>query len=285
MPRFRVPSLTVRNPSLVSAIRELVARDESLDGLLVSRGFYDQDGAFVLQGAMDHPGQTDRLRDQFDRLVAERGWRDRLPQGWRLGSFATVPIRPMLDYLAFVMPSDTTFDGIALRRAYYDPRGELVLSGTTTGSPAPNILASQFTDLLKARPDLDVRRALPDASRPLHVALKPIPADESILEPSLSRALQDIAAGSYISAIEILDGAIRNSPRDSTAWYLRAGCFLSLGDRARAERDIRRMMAQERFSSIPYRTRHQRLERLQGQFRIALEAFQAEIAALPESRP
>ena len=173
----------------------------------------------------------------------------------------------MLDRLAQLMPANPVFDGVTIDRAYYNEKSALVLSGRIVGRQDPPNLS---------RP---LKQALGGAAMSLAVVsvLTPEPRDPDLSSRAVTRALDLIEGGNTRAAVELLDAATLNDPRETAAWFLRAGCYLNLGSVALAERDMRRMRDLERRAPSLTRIRYQKLSRLQGGFRIALNELESRI--------
>jgi hypothetical protein len=83
------------------------------------------------------------------------------------------------------------------------------------------------------------------------------------------------------TALKALDAALLQNPDDSTAWFLRAFCYLILQDEVRMERDLRRMLEieEDRAGGGGTQTslRLQRIEPLQGEARRRLATSTAKV--------
>jgi hypothetical protein len=108
--------------------------------------------------------------------------------------------------------------------------------------------------------------------------LPPFTAKDSAGKPLLPKHVA-------LASIAYLDNSILHNPYDSTAWYLRALCYLSLGNERLAARDIRRMQEIETEQSDAKVLRMTKLELVQGKLRVLTNEFAAHVAVMDLSGP
>jgi hypothetical protein len=270
-----------KRASLVQYLRSQVPNDTTLDGIRIDRCTYDPDAAFVLNGLEDAPGQSRGLTPLLEQAQQGPAFRDHLAGGWRLGTFRTVPMRKMLRALSRAMPSDPTFDGVTLDRAYHDAANHLVLTGAVALFDFPGqderrkkVLNERRQErakkalaaLIDADPDWRLRVSYggPD------VVFKPVAADPELGERAFERAVEWYAHQRKADrAIVDLNTTLFNVPGDATAWYFRAVVELAVGDEAAARRDLRRVLgfANGRPPLVEQVIDYGRLELVQGRNR------------------
>ncbi len=258
--------------SLLAELRKLVTRDTTLDGLRVDHAAFDADNQLVLSGLQGYDGQSDRLIPLALRSAAVAWPNLPNPLAVRSGGFTTVPLGPLLDRLARLMPDYPEADGLMFTRAFYDVDQALVLVGRTAGgsNERPN-LVKEIKSVLAADSKLEIR-----------LSLTTQPRDPELAAHLVGRSVDALAEGS-ISCLgpDPLNQAIFLNPEDSTAWYVRAAYHLTLGDREQAARDMRRVRALEGFSPDRARIRRLRLTRFQGPLRASLGELEASVTPGP----
>jgi hypothetical protein len=237
--------LTPRPASLVAELRQLVARDPTLDGVRIDHGVFDAENAFVLSGCQDHDGQAESVLALVPN-AAERAWLNLpRPSVVRAGTFPLTPVRRLLDLLARKLPEFPEADGVILDRAFYNAAGTLVLGGRASGPTRERKeLKSLVTSLVgdEAGSKLGVE-----------LSLKPQAFDPYESSRIVDQRIKALIGGNLTDSDRAaLDEAIFLDPSNSTAWYLRAAYYLGTGNRELALRDLRRVRWVE--SRIPGRS-------------------------------
>ena len=161
--------LTPRPKSLLTELRKLVARDTTLDGVLVKSVSFDEENNLVLSGRQDHEGQAKGAVD-FVEKAAALAWKGLAPpKATRVGSFAV--------FFAQIVPQEPSSalqyykesDGVSRHAAYYDERSRLVLAGRVSkpradyGSLEGRIksLISDDADIKLAALSLETQKSTP----------------------------------------------------------------------------------------------------------------------------
>lgn len=302
-----VPGLQTQ-ASLAKFLREQVLSplEPGWDGVYIERGIYAQDGTYVLRGLVDNDGQKRALDLILKELGTQPEWLPALPKGGTAQNMVTLPVQPMLDAIAELMPEYTAFDRLRLDRAYYTGK-TLVLAGFTTADDknAKDKAEKLLTRLLGHHPlwkvrlgkglTLNVEAMVPDdriATLAIGKAVQLLQdhLPETIETPPQQRyqwqswgcawVLVSVPAKSQpkstpaVPPAWVLDKvaehvsvALLHAPDNSTAWFLRGAVTLAKGNQAIAGRDLRRMMAVEWTSPYARAVRLEKLEHVQGEFR------------------
>ncbi len=239
---------------------------ERWDGVLITRGFYDSRGNFVLQGLVSQERQRHLIEVLLQELAPSE-WRPYLPNSWSLEGLRLLPIDPMLSRLRVVMPAYPELDGLTLQRAFHDVRGQLILRYSRIG-PLDRKAEATLKTLLDSHPEWKVRSA---AGVRLQLSGRAEPRDPRVLEETLLKAVQNLRYDRVDDALALISTAILHDTEDSTAWYVRALCYLLKGEQEQAERDLRRTVLLEkegvRYPGPRANLRLERLELLQTKTR------------------
>lgn len=260
--------LTPRPKSLLTELRKMVAREQSLDGVLVKSVYFDDENRLVLSGRQDHEGQAAGAVALASKAAAV-AWKGLPgPDAARAGSFAVFPLSSLLKSLSTKLQSYRESDGVLFSRAYYDERAELVLAGRISKARRDySALEHRIQSLIGD--DADIKLA------PLSLEPQAVDAEETAR--ILGRGVEALAGGNLTNfALEELDEAIFLDPSDSTAWYLRGAYYHLRADQALAKRDLGRAYTLEKTSPSKRRDRSHMLERFQGQLRMTLETLMEE---------
>jgi hypothetical protein len=241
-------------------------KEERWDGVLLTRGFYTTDGDYVLRGLLGDVAQRSHL-DVLLQQLSSTEWRAHLPNGWSLEGLRLMSMVEMLDRLRVVMPAYADFDGVTLQRGFHDQQGRLILRVGVV-NVLPRDAEVTFKKLLDAHPEWKARSA---AGVRVQVTGPPLTQDLRVVEESILKAVQELKFLRIEPAIQLTTTAILHEPEDSTAWYLRALCYLLRGDTEQADRDLRRTVQLERegvrYPGPRAALRLERLELLQSKYR------------------
>jgi hypothetical protein len=260
-----VVELTPRPKSLLTELRKLVARETSLDGVLVKSVSFDEENRLVLSGRQDHGGQALGAVSLVEKAAAA-AWKGLPPpKAARAGTFAIFPLDTLLKSVSSKLQSYREADGVLLNRAYFNERSELVLAGRIS-SPRRDLRALEHRIESLIGDDPDIKLA------PLSLAPEAVDAEETA--KILGRGVESLAAGNLANfALDELDLAIFLGPSDSIAWYLRGAYYYVKADEALAKRDLGRAHTLEKLNPSQRRDRARMLERFQGQLRTTIEAL------------
>jgi hypothetical protein len=257
-----VIQLTSRPKSLMVELRKLVASDPTLDGVRVDHGRFDQDNCFVLSGLQDRDGQAERLV-ALTRAAAAAAWPNLPPPAAaRAGPFQNFSLRELLSNLSRNLPRFPEADRVVLDRAYWDADAALMLAGRTTAPVGDHQeLERVIRALIRAESSLIVR-----------LSLTPQRADRDVVDRIVVRGVAALAGGNIARmALDELNQAILFDPTESTAWYLRAAYYDSVGDRELARRDFRRVHEVEAMVKSRFVNRNIWLTPFQGALRARLD--------------
>ena len=285
--------------------------DKAHYGILIDRGIYGDSGTLIINGLYATTKQKKAIEEKLKELSEDPIYELQLSKGWNVAQFKEVPIQPMLDGLKVVMPAYPELDRLILDRAFHDKDKTFVLGGEVFGAANPD--ASALLKKLLGDHDfwkvriygedgdfglkLDVktkqvnakasraavrrcleliRKSLPDRKRCYCKDNLPILTPPYILP---KQKLPLIDGKVCKTCLEYLDGALLHTPENSTAWFLRALCHISLGQEELAKRDLRRMVRLEEQNPIAKDLRLLELEHIQGSLRILLADFARHISA------
>ena len=293
-----------------------LAPPRSWDGMVLRRGYYTPEGKFALEGLCDSDEQRNALGRLLRGLAPDAPYREALAQEFGLSAIREMPLEPMLRRLRILLPAYEVFDGLTLDSACHDVENRLVLRffvvGEGPGRAAQQELRAQLAGDRRWRlrvdeqwlrvHELDQR---PEAPGPLVLGvLKRQRRDEELAEKmvlesiaTLRRGIGDlkviycrgmtvVQAREYRQqrvdrALRMLDLALLHDPRENTAWYLRATCYLERNDTLLVSRDLRQLVIEESAEGEGKNRKRERLikcEHLQGDFRRRLDGMRKRIA-------
>ena len=257
---------SITRPSMLKFLRSQVSHDKSLDGVCLARGYYDVDGRFVLEAVLDRAEQIESVRELFKAPAEAEAWKPNLPNGLADVSAKTIPMAPLIARLHAAMPAYEEFDGIDVTSAFHDAENRLSFRGSIACGAidaerrirlATEKLNSLLAIVAEWKPRLELRLSLAE----LHVRV----TDREGARRELARAITKMIGGNFKSAVDDLNAAVLNDPKDSTTWFLRGICHRSLSaDSKEASRDFFRAALIESKEKDARKTRLGQIERIQG---------------------
>jgi hypothetical protein len=290
-----VPSLTAELRALVAAGRALPPKENPWFGVLLSRGYFDADDKYRLDGVVDNAGQNALLQKELEKRKADPKWADYFRPA--TGKDDVVPpklevisMRALLDRVQRVTPGYADFDGLRVENAYYDEALRLTFQAHSVGKVTPDMVG-KLADLIKADPTYKKRVAPSAATEPAKVRIQPLAgpayADDQVANFSLAygaKLLNEAGASkaARAKAKAWLDVATLHYPNESAVWYLSARYNLLDSDAPEKERnelvrrDLYRVVELEgplAFNGPAQRKRrYEAAKDFQGEARAELEA-------------
>src|SRR5262249_23217688 len=219
----------------------------------------------------DHAKHTAELKPFLDDEKAPFDRKRQLAKGWGEGRQTVIALRPMMVSLRENLPSLSEFDGFTLTRAHHDPKNQLVLTGSAIGDADPKEMAEIAERLLKTHPRWRLRtsfgvevklsdrkkadRELAEKLTYKALHLLQVNIGEAYIEPLSPSCIGFMSHAwpfdpklprvrptdlDYSQALEYLDAALLNDPKNVLAWYLRGYVLQTRGRSDLTLRDFRR---------------------------------------------
>lgn len=283
------PPFTARR-SLPLYMREQIALRPELDGLRLDRCYFDGGNVFILTGLASSPAQVDAVKTLVAKALELADFRESFPKGYRFDTFPTVPLQPLVRSFPQLLEADIVFGGVRVQRVYHSAARKVIVRGIST-TPLSAPVQQHLVNLLKSDPHARE-----------HLQQRTGTGMVTTVDPEFKFSVVgvDFAGGdrAYAQALTALvecanpqvaagylDGALFHAPTDATALYLRAICYLQLGDTLLAERDLRRLGVQVEMpvggGPLTNSVDPARLERIQGAARIQAANLLVKLAAAP----
>ncbi len=294
----------VHSPSLLTELRNEVARRCELDGTRLDRAYYDIHGVLNFKGLLGHAEHKARL----DKLVAlyeqNESWDAAFVAGFstanepRLRRFRVAAMDKLLTYVQESMPAYTELDGASVVRAYYAL--PLIASDDEQIGPLPLLLSlegrvadepqrdslqkivSQLTSNDKWAPYLQ-QPALPTLAEASQrgVDVNRMTKTQLVKDPYNAQRLFGEGYGlyrrtCYPQAIEQFDLAMAYDSSNVSSWYYRALCYIALQRNDLARRDVRRAVLLEQQGEMLQGFHFGALSSVQGRHRLCFERLRFE---------
>jgi tetratricopeptide (TPR) repeat protein len=261
-------------------LQTLISQDCRYDGIRVDRIYYDAMGQLQCIGLIDNPGQRELLQQLWADLSRDPRWAEQVVQQLGLDSMRPLPIAPMLQFIKEYLPVYETLDGATVVRVFHAPDGRLAFEGHAHSREQAIILGELIARILEESPTWSLRLSIPAeaAERIDTTGLIITPEKHNLLEAQrvLVLAWDLYFQKRYSEAIEQLELAMAYYPRYGATWYLRALCYIAIGRRDLARRDLRRVVAMESQGIIPKNLHYELLQKVQGPQRVTFEWLRTE---------
>jgi len=265
--------IAMTRPSMLKFLRSQISRDMSLEGVCLARGYYDVEGRFVLEAVLDRAEQVESVRALLKAAAEAKTWKANVPNGWAVDSPRTLPLAPLVACLRTAVPAYEALDGIDITSAFHDADNRLSFRGTifcnAIDAEARLLQATKKLESLLAnhadwKPRLGLGVTLVD--------LRIRPQDREMARLELARSIQQLVNRDFKSAIEHLNVALLNDPKDSTSWFLRGLSHQNLRLNSKeADRDLFRAAFIEGKVESARKSRFGRIEQIQGGLRNGAE--------------
>lgn len=275
--------ISMSRPSMLKFLRSQISQDKSLEGVCLARGYYDVEGRFVLEAVLDRAEQIESIRALLKAASEAETWKANVPNGWVADSPKTLPLAPLVACLRTAVPAYEALDGIDITSAFHDAENRLSFRGTIFCSAidaqarllqATKKLESVLATHADWKPRLGLGVSLVD--------LRIRPQDREMARLELARSIQQVVGRDFKSAIDHLNVALLNDPKDSTSWFLRGLCHRNLALTSKeADRDFFRAAFIEGKLESARKSRFGRMEQIQGGLRNGAEdvinAFRSQV--------
>jgi len=258
--------IVASGPSLLKFLRSQIAKDKSLEGVCLARGYYDVEGTFVVETVQDRAEQIEFIRALLKATAETDVWKTHLANGWVVDSPQTSPLSALVACLRTALPAYETLDGIDISSAFHDDENRLSFRGTIycNASEAKERLADAKLNLehvLAKHPGWKPRLRLGISLADLQIRAK----DRKIARRESNFALQQISVRDYKSAIDHLNVALLNDPMDSANWFLRGLCKRNLSaNPMEADQNFFRVAIIEGNHADLKKSRSVRIQQIQG---------------------
>jgi hypothetical protein len=295
---------------LTAELRRIMAADRNKPdaenpwyGVLIERGYFDDNDRYSIAGVVDNAGQNAKLLELLNQMKGDDKWkryfRDRDGKDdVKPPALEAIPMKEMIARLRRVMPAYQDFDGVRVESAYYDANLNLTFRTHAVGKVLPETVG-KLADLLVSDPKYTRRVVKPeqpaDPRRPrLPPKVRilrldgPAYADDQVASFSVGYGAKLLAkAGeskeARAKAKEWLDVALMHFPNEAAVWFLSAYYNFTNPDESAderqtlAKRDLYRMIDLEgplAFNGPAQRKRrYEAAKDLQGALRNDLEAL------------
>jgi len=265
--------ITMRRPSMLKFLRSQISQEKSLEGVCLARGYYDVEGRFVLEAVLDRAEQIESTRALLKAAAEADTWKANVPNGCVAEFPKTLPLAPLVACLRTAVPAYEALDGIDITSAFHDAENRLSFRGTifcnAIDAEARLLQATKrLESVLAIQADWKPRLGLGVSL----VELKIRPQDRGMARLELARSIQQIVGRDFKSAIDHLNVALLNDPKDSTSWFLRGLCHRNLTlESKEADRDFFRAAFIEGKLESARKSRFSRIEQIQGGLRNGAE--------------
>ncbi|MBN9119588.1 MAG: hypothetical protein J0I06_10605 [Planctomycetes bacterium] len=292
-------------PGLTAELRRIMAADQKTwYGVLIERGYFDDQDRYTLSGVVDRKEQNAELFKLLTRLKGEEKWKqyfrdqDGAEQAVQVPKLEPIPMDEMLERVKRVTLAYPDFDGVRIESAFYDANLYLTFKAHAVGRVTPEIVG-KLADLLVRDPRYTRRVVKPEQPtdpraprRPPQVRIMqmagPAHADDQVANFSLgfgAKLLANAKASKEdkAKARAWLDVALLHYPNESAVWFLDAYYHFINEDESEADRrelvkrDLYRMIDLEgplAFNGPAQRKRrYEAAKEFQGSARNDLEAL------------
>lgn len=245
-------------PGLTAELRRIMSTDQKLwYGVLIERGYFDDQDRYTLAGVVDRPEQNAELLKLLNQLKSQDKWKgyfrdqDGREQAVKAPALTPVPMDEMLGRVKRVMLAHPEFDGIRVESAFYDPNLYLTFKAHAVGRVTPDQVG-KLADLLVRDPKYGRRVVKPeqpaDPSAPrlppkvrIQQIAGPAYADDQLANFSLGYGAKLLAKAKEskedkAKARAWLDTALLHFPNESAVWFLDAYYNYTNGDESAADR-------------------------------------------------
>ncbi|MBM3982492.1 MAG: hypothetical protein FJ304_19925 [Planctomycetes bacterium] len=269
-------------PSLTAHLRKEMAGDQKKwNGVLIERGYFDEQNRYTVTGVVDAAGQNDELVKLIDGLKDDPKWADYFAPVPQKPALDVVPMSALLDRVKRVAPAYGAFDGVRIESARYDANVNLIFDAHIVGQ-IDRDAAPLLAKLIRENPTFK-RRAPADKQVRVVRGTGPSYSDDQVGDFSLAIGAKLLAkAGASQSdrdkAKTWLDVAVLHYPNEAAVWFLSAHYHFAVAkDEELARRDLYRVVALEgplAFNGPAQRKRrYDAAKDFQGQTRTELEAL------------
>jgi|GEM_PF-5536557 len=116
-------------PSALMELREIVARDQHLDGLRIDNAHYDGQGKLQIEVAQANDRQLKRLHDLLHSQAGLAHWTAWTTKGWEMSSQKSSNFGELRHTVMNALAMIPALDGVRVDRAYYDSDLRLKFEG------------------------------------------------------------------------------------------------------------------------------------------------------------
>lgn len=238
-----LPGLTDALRAMIAASRDLPQDQNPWFGVLLTRGYFDEQDRYQLIGVVDTAGQNLALLKQLEKMKSEPKWAGyfRDADGKELAlvppKLDVISMSGMVDRVKRVTPAYSDFDGVRIESAYYDEKLYLTFKAHAVGRVTPDVVG-KLANLLVNDPKYAARVVRPEQPAdptiprlPPKVRIQPLsgPAypDDQVANFSLaygSKLLSEAgdSKAAKAKAKQWLDVAMLHYPNESAVWFLSA---------------------------------------------------------------
>ena len=292
-------------PGLTAELRRIMSTDQKLwYGVLIERGYFDDQDRYTLAGVVDRKEQNAELLKLLNRLKGEDKWKryfrdqDGAEQTVQAPALTPIPMDELVERVKRVTPAYPEFDGVRIDSASYDANLYLTFKAHAVGRVTPDVVG-KLADLLVRDPKYGRRVVKPEQPadpsaprKPPQVRIMqvagPAFADDQVANFSLGLGAKLLANAKAskedkAKAKAWLDVALLHYPNESAVWFLNAyynftNDDLSASDRRElVKRDLYRIVDLEgplAFNGPAQRKRrYEAAKDFQGEERNELEAL------------